>query len=252
MILAWVNSIYEALDAFCVGMRTTAAFFVENLRGRGGGMTVTRQYPQEPAVVVGDRTRGHLFNVAPECIVCFACDKVCPVDCFVMEMERDPDNKPRASRFDIDISKCIYCGLCVTACPTDSLSMTPAFELNPHHDGKRFLFNRSSDQLEQRLEEPDVVRMTKLANTPRAQLSAEDRVWLDGIINPQGHHLIGMFGMGYYTAEEKVKVDAEIAAKKKAKEAAAAAAKAAKAAAAPAAPAAPAPAPAPKPPGASA
>lgn len=228
MMLAWVNNIYEALASFAVGMRTTATYFVENLRGRGGATAVTRQYPQEAAVVVGDRTRGHLFNVAEECIVCFACDKACPVDCFVMEMERDPDNKPRTSRFDIDMSKCIYCGLCVTACPTDSLTMTPAFEINPHHDGKRFLFNRSSDQLDQRLEEPDVVRMTKLANTPREQLTAEERAWLDGVINPQGHHLIAMFGMGYYTPEQKATVDAEIAAKKKLKDAAAAMAKAAK------------------------
>ena len=128
----------------------------------------------------------------------------------------------------------VLLGLCVTACPTDSLTMTQAFEINPHHDGKRFLFNRSSDQLDQRLEEPDVVRMTKLANTPREQLTVEERTWLDGVINPEGHHLIGMFGMGYYTPEQKATVDAERDVKKKAKDAAAAAAKAAKATAPPA------------------
>ena len=118
MILAWVNGIYEGVEAFLVGMRTTAGFLVENVRGSGGATAVTRQYPQEAAVVVGDRVRGHLVNDTARCIVCFACDKACPVDCFVMEGERDRDNKMRGSRFDIDLSKCIYCGLCVRACPT--------------------------------------------------------------------------------------------------------------------------------------
>src|SRR5262249_41137225 len=111
MILAWVNDICEALSAFVVGMRTTARFFLENLRGGAGATGVTRQYPEQPAEVIGTRVRGHLFNDAPICIVCHACDKVCPVDCFVMEAERDENNKQRASRFDIDLSKCIYCGL---------------------------------------------------------------------------------------------------------------------------------------------
>lgn len=227
MILAWVNGIYEGLASFLVGMRTTAGFLVENLRGSGGATSITQQYPREPAVRVGERVRGHLVNDAERCIVCHACDKACPVDCFVMDMERTGDNKPRASRFDIDLSKCIYCGLCVRVCPTDSLSMTPAFEVDPHlADGGRYLFRRNSGQLERRLDAPDVVKLHRLANSPRDQLAADERAWLDGIIDPKGQHLIGMYGVGYYTPEEKAKADAEREAKKKAKEAAAAAAKA--------------------------
>jgi len=230
MIVAWVNGIYEGVDSFIGGMRLTARFLVENLRGQGGATAVTRQYPQEPAVVVGNRVRGHLFNKAEICIVCHACDKACPVDCFVMDGERDENNKMRASRFDIDLSKCIYCGLCVRACPTDSLSMTTGFEVDPHQDAARYLFRRSSDQLDKHLDEPDVVRMARLANQPREGLAADDRAWLDGIVNPAGEHLIGMYGMGYFTPEQKAKADAERERKKKEKEAAAAAAKAAKAA----------------------
>ena len=233
MILSWINDIYDGIASFLVGMRTTATFFSENLRDAGGATAVTRQYPQEPAVVVGERVRGHLINDAPRCIVCFACDKACPVDCFVMEGERDENNKMRASRFDIDLSKCIYCGLCVRACPTDSLSMTSDFEMDPQHDAARYLFRRTSDQLDKRLDAPDVVRMAKLANVPRSSLTPEDGAWLDGIVNPQGQHLIGMFGMGYFTPEQKAHADAERERKKKEKDAAAAAAKAAKAAAAP-------------------
>lgn len=231
MILVWVNGIYEGVASFLTGMRTTARFLVENLRGAGGATAVTRQYPQEPAVIVGERVRGHLVNDAPRCIVCHACDKACPVDCFVMDMERTGDNKPRASRFDIDLSKCIYCGLCVRACPTDSLSMTTGFEVDPRHAGQRYLFRRNAAQLDRRLEAPDVLRLARLANAPRETLSDEDRAWLDGVIDPAGPHLIGMYGMGYYTPEEKAAADAERERKKKEKDAAAAAAKAAKAAA---------------------
>ena len=104
MILQWVHGIWDGVHTFLVGMRTTGSFFLENVRGEGGATSVTRQYPQMPAEVVGDRVRGHLFNDAPRCIVCHACDIVCPVDCFTMEAERDANNKQRASRFDIDLS----------------------------------------------------------------------------------------------------------------------------------------------------
>lgn len=230
MILAWINGIYEGVDAFLTGMGTTARFLVENVRGQGGATAVTRQYPQQPAEIVGERVRGHLFNKADICIVCHACDKACPVDCFTMDGERDANNKMRASRFDIDLSKCIYCGLCVRACPTDSLSMTTGFEVDPHTDAGRYLFRRNTGQLDRKLDAPDVVRMAQLANQPRGSLSPEDRAWLDAVVDPAGEHLIGMYGLGYFTPEEKAKADAERERKKKEKEAAAAAAKAAKAA----------------------
>ena len=235
MILAWVNGIVEGVQAFATGLRTTGRFLVENLRNEGGATAITRQYPEQPAEAVGDRQRGHLFNVAEECIVCHACDKACPVDCFKMEMERNEDNKPHCSRFDIDLSKCIYCGLCVRVCPTDSLSMTKEFELDPRLSGERFLFTRNSSQLDFRFDEPDMKRLRTLVQQPREDLSPADREWLDARIDPSGQHLIGIYGLGYYTPDEKARVDAEREAKKKAKDAAAAAAKAKAAAAAAAA-----------------
>jgi NADH-quinone oxidoreductase subunit I len=237
VILAWVHDVCEGLRAFATGMRTTGRFLLENLRGEGGGAAVTRQYPAEPAEVVGDRQRGHLHNDAARCIVCHACDKVCPVDCFTMDGERDELNKMRASRFDIDLSKCIYCGLCVRACPTDSLTMTADFQLDPRHDGARYLFRRRSDQLAVRFDAPDVERLHRLQAMPRHELAAEDRAWLDARVDERGPHLIGLYGLGYYEPAEKARVDAEREAKKKAKDAAAAAAKA-KAATAAAVPAA--------------
>jgi formate hydrogenlyase subunit 6/NADH:ubiquinone oxidoreductase subunit I len=235
MILAWVNDIREGVRSFLTGMRTTGRFLVENLRNEGGATAVTRQYPQMPAEVIGNRQRGHLYNKADICIVCHACDKVCPVDCFKMEMERNEDNKPHCSRFDIDLSKCIYCGLCVRACPTDSLSMTATFELDPTREGARFLYTRNNSQLDIHLDEPEMARLRELSQRPREDLNDEERAFVDRLVDPNGHHLIGIYGLGYYTPEEKARVDAERDARKKAKDAAAAAAKAKAAAAAAAA-----------------
>jgi NADH-quinone oxidoreductase subunit I len=247
VILRWIHDLSEGVGAFLTGMRTTGHYLLENLRDEGGATAVTRQYPAEPAERVGDRQRGHLHNDGERCIVCHACDKVCPVDCFTMDGERDANNKMRASRFDIDLSKCIYCGLCVRACPTDSLSMTADFEVAPLRDGRRYVFTRSSDQLGQRFDAVEMARLHALAERPREQLTAEERQWLDAHFDPRGPHLIGVYGLGYYTAEQKAAVEAERAAKKQQKDAATAAAARAKAAAAaapssaapPAAPAAP-------------
>ncbi|MBK8097963.1 MAG: 4Fe-4S binding protein [Planctomycetes bacterium] len=225
MILAWVNDLCDSLQSFVGGLRTTGHFLLENLRGEGGATAITRQYPAEPAERVGDRQRGHLVNDAPRCIVCHACDKACPVDCFKMDGERDANNKMRASRFDIDLSKCIYCGLCVRACPTDSLSMTADFELDPRQHGQRYLFTRNSSQIDQHFEAADVARLHELSGKAAPELTADERQWLHERIDPKGQHLIGMFGLGYYTAEEKARVDAEREAKKKQKDAAAAAAR---------------------------
>ncbi len=255
MILAWLNDLVDGVQSCVSGMRTTGRFLLENLRGEGGATAITREYPEQPAEVIGNRQRGHLVNDAARCIVCHACDTACPVDCFKMDGERDADNKMRASRFDIDLSKCIYCGLCVRACPTDSLSMTATFEVEPQRGGQRFLFRRNSAQLDLRFEAVDMARLLQLAATPREQLAAADREWLDARIDERGQHLIGIYGLGYFTPDEKKAADEAREAKKKAKEAAAAAAKAKAAAAAAAAPkpaapaagAAPAPAPAPAP-----
>ena len=147
--------------------------------------------------------------------------------------------------FDRSMSKCIYCGLCVRACPTDSLSMSTHFQVDPREQELgRFLFRRNSSQLDQRLDAAEMEQLRKLANLPTDQLGAEDRAWVESHVDPTGPHLIGIYGLGYYSPEEKARVDAEREAKKKAKDAAAAAAKAKAAAAAAAAAQATAPAPA--------
>jgi hypothetical protein len=112
--------------------------------------------------------------------------------------------------------------------------------LSPRQEGARFLFTRNSSQLDVYFDEADMTRLHRLAQLPREQLGDEDRTWLDARIDPNGQHLIGIYGYGFYSPADKARVDAEREQKKKVKDAAAkeAAAKAAaaKAAAAPAVP----------------
>lgn len=254
MLLAWVREIVEGVESFAVGMASTARFAYENWSGKPQG-AMTLEYPaQKPQIP--ERFRGHLFNDVGRCITCKLCAKACPVDCFVIEGERNEEGKFRTSRFDIDLTKCIYCGLCTRACPTDCLSMQGGFELDPvntvNQRGQRFLFTQRPDQLDVRLEGAEVDRLLRVSSQKPGERSAEDAAFLARIEDPRGTAIIAKFGVGYYTADELRQVEAKREELKKAKEAQAAAAKAAadkakaEAAAKPAAPA-PAPAEEPKP-----
>lgn len=63
------------------------------------------------------------------CTACKACQRACPIDCIVIDVEKVPDDRKRVmTRFDIDISKCMFCGLCVDPCPTHAIEHTAEFE----------------------------------------------------------------------------------------------------------------------------
>lgn len=239
-LLDWVREISEGVETTLVGMKTTATFAAENWGGKASG-AMTREYPAEP-VVLPERFRGHLFNDVDDCISCKLCAKACPVDCFVIDTERTPENKLRASRFDIDLTKCIYCGLCTRVCPTDCLTMEGGYELDPKNTvnkhGERFLFTQRPDQLDTRLDSSDVIRLNGISGKPYIDLSDNDRDFMHRLEDPKGNTLVAKFGEGFYTPEEKVRVEAEREAMLKAK-AEAAKIEAAKAAAAKAAAAAP-------------
>jgi formate hydrogenlyase subunit 6/NADH:ubiquinone oxidoreductase subunit I len=252
-LLTWIREILDALHSTAVGLRTTAQFAAESWGGRrsAGRGVMTRQYPDEKAVLA-ERFRGHLFNDVDNCITCKLCEKACPVDCFVIDGERTEDNKLRPSRFDIDLTKCIYCSLCTRACPTDCLTMTDDFEVDPRNGvnkrGGRYLFLQAPDQIDVRLEAKDMERLWEIGSKPATDLATDERAFLDRIESPKGTTIMGKYGMGYYSAEEKARVEAAREAAKKAKEEAAAKAKAAKAAADAAKAAEAKPAEAPKPP----
>lgn len=126
-MIQFMQEIYDGMKTFMVGMKVTGGYLKDsNLKEKetvttidyDGTMTMARD------VKLADRFRGHLHNDIERCIVCKACAKACPIDCFWIDGEKTESNKLRPSRFDIDLLKCMYCGLCVFACPTGCLTMT--------------------------------------------------------------------------------------------------------------------------------
>ena len=126
-MIEFMQDIYDGMKTFMVGMKVTGGYVYDsNFKEKETVTTVSYDGSMTLAkdVILADRFRGHLHNDIERCIVCKACAKACPIDCFWIDGEKTESNKLRPSRFDIDLLKCMYCGLCVFACPTGCLTMT--------------------------------------------------------------------------------------------------------------------------------
>ncbi len=84
---------------------------------------VTVQYPDRMPIPMADalpeRYRSFLEVDMDICTACKACERDCPINCIVIDIEKI-DGVRAMTRFDIDLGKCMYCGICVESCPTDA------------------------------------------------------------------------------------------------------------------------------------
>jgi NADH-quinone oxidoreductase subunit I/NAD(P)H-quinone oxidoreductase subunit I len=121
----YFRNIRDAVTSIFEGLSITFSHLVRK--------PYTVQYPDRTPVPVQDtlpfRYRGHLEVDMEICTGCLACERACPIDCIVIDAEKDKQTKEMIlTRFDIDLAKCMYCGLCSEPCPTGAIHHTPEFE----------------------------------------------------------------------------------------------------------------------------
>ncbi len=124
---SYLEGIGDAIRTIGEGMAITASHMVRK--------PVTLEYPDRlpDDVRVQDtlpfRYRGILEVDLEICTACLACERACPIDCIVIDAEKDKAAGGLVmTRFDIDMAKCMYCGLCSEPCPTGAIHHTPEFE----------------------------------------------------------------------------------------------------------------------------
>lgn len=102
---------------------------------RGEHPQVWRDYVLEPvdASWLAERVKPkrHIGLTAELCILCRACEDVCPWECIYMMspniIAQSPDKgaltlaQQSAAVFIIDDTECTRCAICVERCPTDAL-----------------------------------------------------------------------------------------------------------------------------------
>lgn len=127
----YFKNIYQAIVTISIGMyQTWKALFRP---------AITLQYPLDKWELPVN-ARGILFNNVDDCIGCFKCARICPVQCIYIDTVKalPEEDLGKASvgnpirqhliRFDIDMFKCCYCDFCTTVCPTECLYMTDDYE----------------------------------------------------------------------------------------------------------------------------
>jgi formate hydrogenlyase subunit 6/NADH:ubiquinone oxidoreductase subunit I len=111
----YLGNIVAAAKTTAEGMAVTLAQYFRR--------PTTVQYPDRTAVPVADslpeRYRGFLEVDMDICTACKACERDCPINVIVIDIEKKEDVRGM-TRFDIDMGKCMYCGICVESCPTDA------------------------------------------------------------------------------------------------------------------------------------
>ncbi|MCH9007035.1 MAG: 4Fe-4S dicluster domain-containing protein [Calditrichaeota bacterium] len=128
---SYFRDIYRAIKTIAIGMgQTWKAMFRP---------AITLQYPNQKWELPVN-ARGILFNNVDDCIGCYKCARICPVQCIYIDTVKATADEDlgKASmgnpirqhliRFDIDMFKCCFCDLCTIVCPTECLYMTDEYE----------------------------------------------------------------------------------------------------------------------------
>ena len=137
-VVEYFQNVRDTVTSIFEGMSITFSHFVRK--------PSTIQYPdriaQQVQATLPLRYRGILEVDMDICTGCLACERVCPINCIAIGIEKDAETNQRDfTQFDIDICKCMYCGLCQEACPTGSIRHTQEFEgacNNPAGSGAAF------------------------------------------------------------------------------------------------------------------
>lgn len=114
------------------GKRFGQVFFTANRRKVR--LHNTEEYPERP-VQVAPRFRGRLQMLKDEagevkCVVCMACQKVCPTGVITIEGGKKEGRKTKLPvRYDFEMERCIFCEFCVESCGFDAIILNHQFEL---------------------------------------------------------------------------------------------------------------------------
>ena len=124
VVRTYLKNIYHSLHSTAEGMAVTMSHMFRR--------PSTIQYPnkleQPLEKQLSNRFRGILQMDSTHCVGCRSCEKICPIDCVAIDIEKNKETRRRfLIRFDIDISKCMHCGLCSENCPTFAIYHTKVF-----------------------------------------------------------------------------------------------------------------------------
>ena len=166
-MIQYFKNIYSAVSTVLIGMKVTFShLFVRS---------ITLQYPKEKMEMF-DRSRNRLYVDIEDCIGCYLCDKVCPVDGIHIETikarpgedlgltEKFEKKKTFVfPMFDIDMAECCYCGLCVFPCPTECIYWISDYEFAEYdRSNLNYHFgNITPDEARVRYEESEKLKIQK-------------------------------------------------------------------------------------------